>query len=783
MRKRSLQDSRSFQQRSQAKGWLFGLWIAFALFPGCGGGGTSSGPPPPPPPTITVTVTPTSGNVLLGKTLQLTSKVTGTSNIAVTWSVNNVVGGNITTGTISAGGLYTAPADLPSPVSVGITATSVADSTISATARVAVTSDIVVGISSGPASVELGAKQNFAATLTSSGSPDTSIRWILSGASCPGACGTVDSAGNYTAPQILPAVPNFLLTAQSVADPSKQATVGITVTSHFTLQLSAPGTIATSATAVIVATLTPVPGSNPSAIINWSLSGSGCTGSACGTLSSVTTQTADSGSSAGADSESANYIAPSSAPSPNTVTITATPLADPSKKAQATIAVQPGVGVSLSPLTATVSANHRLTLFVQVTGASNEDQSPAVTWSVNGVAGGNSSTGQICVVNSNPCSEVTGSSGASQVDYLAPGSPPSPNPVTVKAVSAADATKNATAQITIINHDVVSVLPDTISLAPGAVQTFTASVLGTTNQSVVWQLQGAGCGAPGACGAISSGGIYTAPGIPPSPNAFQVVAISSDDTTQSGKANVTISVGANIQSLHPASVYAGGAEGFTLRVDGGGFASTNPGPGSTLLIAGNLRTTSCSSPAECTAPIFASDVAVSGSVSVQMQNPDGSRSNAVSLVVAPPNTGDEIISLTSAAPSASGQDIVVVEPSTAGESVPGDNVDLNIAALGNFSAGTNTCTLAGNPLVVTRPVTGAVTLDVCVFSQAGLDTSMTYTVSGPADVSVVAKQPAGLGIIHLTLQIQAAASPGARTLFIQNLNLDKTAASGVLEVQ
>ena len=783
MRKLPQRNSRSHQKRSQARGWLSGLLLAFAIFPGCGGGGTSSGPPPPPPPTITVTVTPTTGSVLLGKTLQLTAKVSGTSNVTVTWSVNGTSGGDSVTGTISPEGIYTAPADLPAPANVTITAASVADRTSTASAQLTVTSDIVVGISPGPSSVELGAKQSFAATLTSVGLPDTSIHWILAGAACPNACGTVDTSGNYTAPQILPAVANVTLTAQSVADPSKRASVSIAITSHFTLQLAAPGTVSTSATAVIVATLTPVSGSNPSAIINWSLSGTGCAGSACGTLSSVTTQTADSSSSAGADTEAADYIAPASAPNPNTVTIIATPLADPSKKAQATIAVQPGIAVSLSPLTATVSANHRLTLFVQVTGTSNSEQSSAVTWSVNSVAGGNTSLGQICAVNSNPCSTVAGGSSARQVDYLAPGSLPIPNPLTVRAVSVPDATKNATSQITIINHDLVSVLPGNVSLAPGAEQLFTANVLGTTNQSVVWQLKGGGCGSAGACGAISSGGAYTAPGTPPSPNTFQVLAISADDITQSGTANVTISSGANIQSLHPASVYAGSAEGFTLRVDGGGFSPTSPGPGSTLLIAGNTRTTNCTSSAECTAPVFASDVAIAGSLSVQLQNADGSRSNTVSLVVAAPNVRDELISLTSGAPNATGKDIIVVEPSTAGVSVPGDNVDLNIAALGNFSAGTNTCTLAGNPVVVVRPASRAATFDICVFSQAGLDTSMTYSVSGPLDVSVFAKQPAGLGIIHLTLQVQAIASPGARTLFIQNLNLDKTAASGGLEVQ
>jgi hypothetical protein len=60
---------------------------------------------------------------------------------------------------------------------------------------------------------------------------------------------------------------------------------------------------------------------------------------------------------------------------------------------------------------------------------------------------------------------------------------------------------------------------------------------------------------------------------------------------------------------------------------------------------------------------------------------------------------------------------------------------------------------------------------------------MAYTVSGSGDIAVISKQPAGLGIIHLTLQVPATAAPGGRTLFIQNTNLDKTAASGALEVQ
>jgi len=91
--------------------------------------------------------------------------------------------------------------------------------------------------------------------------------------------------------------------------------------------------------------------------------------------------------------------------------------------------------------------------------------------------------------------------------------------------------------------------------------------------------------------------------------------------------------------------------------------------------------------------------------------------------------------------------------------------------------------LGGNPIPLQRPASGTISVDICLFSQSGFDTSMTYTVSGPGDVAVITKQPAGLGIIHLTLQVPASAAPGARTLFIQNTNLDKTAASGALEVR
>ncbi len=741
----------------------------------CGGGGAGSvTPPPPPPPSTQVTVTPNSGTVLLGETLAFTASVSNSTDTSVIWSVNGITGGSPQAGTISADGVYTAPADLPQGGTVQVTATSHADSSKFATVSVTISSDITVSISPGTASVELGAAQAFHASISSNGKPDPAIRWSLSGSSCPNSCGSVDVSGNFTAPQILPGNASVTLTATSIADPSKQNSATVLITSSFSLQLSAPVTVQPGVTAALVATMTPVPGSNPSSALSWSLSGSGCSGTACGILTVTTTQSAGGNSIA----NTANYTAPVTAPQPDTVTVTVTPQADPTKKAQVNITIAPGAGVSISPPTATLAANERITLTASLNDAANN----GLAWSVNGVSGGNTTLGQICVVGSNPCQSLT-SGTATQADYLAPGAIPATNPVSAIVTSAGNPSFTASAQITVINHVLVSVQPSSVTLPPLGVQGFTASVLGTENQNVVWQIQGTGCTSSGLCGAITAAGTYTAPAVAPTPNTLTVLAISQDDTSQSGSASVTISGGPNILSLHPASVYAGGADGFTVSIDGSGFVPSQPGPGSVLQIGGTARITTCDSANSCTAPVSSSDVASAGNLSVQIVNPDASTSNVVDLVIVTPNSSEDVVTLTSSAPAATGKDITVVEPTTAGLDTSDANLDLEVAAIGLFTTSTNTCTLAGNPIPLVRPSSGTVAADICLFSQAGFDTSMSYTVSGSGDVAVIAQQPAGLGIIHLTLQVPASATAGARTLFIQNANLDRTAATGALEIQ
>lgn len=89
-------------------------------------------------PPVSVTLTPTTAMMAPSATQQFSAAVTGSTNTAVTWSVNSVAGGNATVGMISSAGLYTAPATVPNPPSVTIRATSVANPASSATATASI---------------------------------------------------------------------------------------------------------------------------------------------------------------------------------------------------------------------------------------------------------------------------------------------------------------------------------------------------------------------------------------------------------------------------------------------------------------------------------------------------------------------------------------------------------------------------------------------------------------------------------------------------------------------
>jgi hypothetical protein len=728
-----------------------------------------------------------------------------------------------------------------------------------------ITSDISVSVSPAATPVALGASQSFTATVHSAANPNRAVIWMVSGSGCTGAaCGTVDSSGNYTAPQIAMAPPSVTLSAVSVADPSKSGTGTIAINSSFSLAVTGPTTLTAGNTATYAATLTPAANSNPDRGITWSVAGTGCTGAGCAT--------GCAGAACGTISSAGVYVAPSIPPSPATVQIIATPQADPSKPAFISLSILPAVSVSISPSSATLplggaqtfqatvtgaqdssvtwdvngvvngnpavgtilnsqtspdsttftapqanppgpvtvnarsnanpgvfasatinftapvsitltpafatlAVNHRQTFTVEVNNTLNQN----VTWLVNGIAGGNSTTGQICVQASSPCQPLSASNGGS-VDYVAPAGLPSPDPLTITATSQAVGAPSATASVTILPHVAVSVQPGNVTIASKGQLRFSATVTGTSDQQVLWSTAGVGCTVIGTCGLIDSSGLFTAPS---SPILVEIVATSSEDTSQSGTATVTINNSPGIFSISPTSAYAGSAGGFTLLVSGSNFSASNPGPASTILVSGSARATSCVSSTQCTTSLNAADLLAARNLAVQLQNPNGLLSNAETFVVLAPNAVMGPIPLTPSAPASTGNDIVVVELSTNGGSgVPG-NVSLNVGAIGNFSPATSSCVLGGSPVILQRPTSGAGTADLCVFSVSALDPSFTYTVSGPPspDITVSNREPLGLGILHLTLVVPATAAPGPRTLFVENPEMDKAAGTGAIEVR
>ena len=85
---------------------------------------------------VTVSISQPYAQLMVGKSLQFSATVGGTSNHGITWQVNNANSGTTASGKITKTGLYTAPSSAPYPAIATITAVSKADPSVSATATV-----------------------------------------------------------------------------------------------------------------------------------------------------------------------------------------------------------------------------------------------------------------------------------------------------------------------------------------------------------------------------------------------------------------------------------------------------------------------------------------------------------------------------------------------------------------------------------------------------------------------------------------------------------------------
>jgi hypothetical protein len=168
-----------------------------------------------------VQLTPTSQTLSPAAQQQFTATVVGSSNQSVTWTVDAAGPGNSTTGSITGTGLYTAPQLSGTHT---ITATSVADSTKSASGAITVQGSVSVS----PASVGLtfGGSQQFTAAVVGTNNPV--VAWSVDGVSGGNSSvGTIDTKGDYIAPS---QTGNHTITA-AVASLNEQATASVAVLS------------------------------------------------------------------------------------------------------------------------------------------------------------------------------------------------------------------------------------------------------------------------------------------------------------------------------------------------------------------------------------------------------------------------------------------------------------------------------------------------------------------------------------------------------------------------
>lgn len=282
---------------------------------------------------VAVSFKDASATLPAGASRQFTPTLTGTTNTAVIWAVNGIVGGNASVGTVDATGKYTAPSGAAVGASFMLTATSVADPNASAnlTLTIRYPNPQITYVTPNP--LPAGPfKITVNGNLFVSGA-----QVLMSGTMLPTtyvsttqltATGTWSQSANPVVFIINPGPsgsvsPGFTLSVGSTPTPTPIPTPTPTVSVSVTPQYA---TVQLSATQQFQATVSNA--ANKS--VNWSVNGVAGGNSATGTIDA-----------------NGLYTAPSTQPFTGVVTVTAMSAADATKKANAGVNLQDPQAVSV----------------------------------------------------------------------------------------------------------------------------------------------------------------------------------------------------------------------------------------------------------------------------------------------------------------------------------------------------------------------------------------------------------------------------------------------------
>ncbi len=190
-----------------------------------------------PNPSISVSVSPSTDTLRAGMTQTFTATVTGTTDTAVTWAVNGIIGGDTDSGTIDVNGNYQAPDNLPSPNPVTVTAISSADPTKSGNSAVSIQNPLPVLTSASPGTIGTGP---FEVSLNGSGFVNTSTVSF----------GGIPVTVNYASPTLITVTGNATTTGQvtvTVSNPNPGAgtsgSISVNVTTNGANPVSATSAV------------------------------------------------------------------------------------------------------------------------------------------------------------------------------------------------------------------------------------------------------------------------------------------------------------------------------------------------------------------------------------------------------------------------------------------------------------------------------------------------------------------------------------------------------------
>jgi hypothetical protein len=730
---------------------------------------------------VTVTISPASTTTYVGQPLVFTATVTGASNTSVSWQVNGqpLSSANPSWGAIVpvAGSqdavTYTAPAQVPSPAQVTITAVSVAYPSQTASATVTISKlPTKTGLSlTGPSStVFVGQPCSFTAVAV--GLSSASVIWqvdgITGGNSSVGTIvggqpvGDVSTA-TYTEPDVSGPT-QITITAVSVAEASDFASVVITVT---VVPPNADVTISPASATVFLGQpllfTASVTGATDTAV-TWLLNGEppNSQNTNLGTLTTVSPS-------------EATYTGPLQLPGTPTVTITAVSVANPDKfdSATVTLAVASGSAVvTVSPTGATLYPGVTQTFTATVTGETNT----SVSWQVDGIPNGNSTLGTIQAGAGNSAT------------YTPPAQVTTAFSVTVTAVSTASPSAFGSATVNLTPPPppiTVSVLPSSADVVVSTTQQYTATVTNAENPTVTWQVNNIPGGNIATVGSIDGTGLYTAPAAIPS-GTITIQAVSSQTPTIIGTATAVIeSAPVTVVALTPPSVtvQVGLGQQFTATVTGTTDPAVNfavngeVGGDSTIGTisadgppVGNVTTALYLAPATVPAPATVQITAVSAF--------DGTTSAPATVTIDPApqiqvtvapssqtlitgqtqtfaatvtNTTDQLVSWGISGPSCSGLTCGTIASTgsltanyIAPQNVPSPNPTVTVTATADASS-----TAQGTAVVTVEPATPTISIQPGSWTiEVGTDNTVNFSAiieNAPADTPVVW----GIGCISL----------------------------------